>query len=225
MVSKMSRFSFEEAENYGAQKSNYFNLKDDGDTGKIRILINTLDDLKGVAIHEIQVGDKKIDVECLRSYNEPLEKCPFCEAGIKQNAKLFIPIYDLASKESKIWTRGKKFFGKISSLCSRYKPLVSMPFEVERIGKKGDTSTDYQFYPLEKDNAQITDFEEINAEGICFQVKTAEEMQYYLENGMFPEEIQARNMQNQQRSIQRQVNREMPVRRRPVNYGSEEDSF
>lgn len=142
---------------------------------------------------------------------------------------MFIPVYDEGSKESKIWSRGKTFFQQLSSLCSRYNPLVSTPIEVERCGKKGDQSTTYAMYPRQSDNKLIQDFPEITAEGICFQQKTAEEMNYYLENGMFPEEVQTRNNQAQQRPIQRQTQREMPVqqpiRRRPVNYGSEEDSF
>lgn len=226
----MSRFSFSEAENYGAQKSNYFSLKDDGDTAKIRFLINNINDLQGVAVHEVQVGDKKIDVECLRAYNEPIENCPLCAANYKQNAKLFIPIYDEGSKESKIWTRGRTFFNKLSSLCARYNPLVSTSFEIERIGKKGDTNTTYETYPGNTDNARIEDFPEINAEGICFQTKTYEELEHYLKTGVFPEENtqvargtrQAGNTQVVERRAQRETPA-TPVRRRPTY--NEEDNF
>lgn len=224
----MSRFSFEEAENYGAVKNNYFNLKDDGDTAKIRFLINNINDIQGVAVHEVQVGDKKIDVECLRTYNEPISKCPLCEAQYKQSAKLFIPVYDEGSKESKIWTRGKTFFNKLSSLCARYNPLVATPFEVERVGKKGDTNTTYETYPMQSDNARVEDFPEINAEGTCFQIKTVEEMQNYLQTGMFEVEQVARGIRQSGNSyaVERRAERETPaapVRRRPTY--SEEDNF
>lgn len=218
----MARFSFDEAEKYGAVKNNYFSLKDDGDTARIRILINDINDLEGVAVHEVQVGDKKMDVECLRSYNQPIDNCPLCAANYKQNAKLFIPIYDEGSKESKIWTRGRTFFKKISSLCSHYNPLVATVFEVERVGKKGDTSTDYQFYNQQTDNSKIVDFPEINAEGTCFQTKTYEELQKYLQTGMFDDE-QSSRINRQEQPVRRQAEREMPVRRRPTY--SEEDSF
>ena len=156
----MARFSYQEADNYGAPKSNYFSLKDDGDTARIRFLLNNLNDLMGVSTHEVTVGDRKMDVECLRAYNEPVEKCPLCAAEYKVNAKLYIPVYDEGSKESKIWTRGKSFFNKMSSLCARYNPLVSMPFDVERVGKKGDVNTTYETYPLQADNSRIEDFPE-----------------------------------------------------------------
>lgn len=224
----MSRFLYSEAENYGAPKSNYFSLKDDGDTAKIRFLINDINDLEGVAVHEVQVGDRTMDVECLRAYNEPVDKCPLCAANYKQNAKLFIPVYDEGSKESKIWTRGRTFFNKMSSLCSRYNPLVATPFEVERVGKKGDTNTTYETYPMQSDNAKVTDFPEIKAEGVCFQTKTYEELEKYLQTGMFETEQLARGTRQagNTQAVERRAQRETPatpVRRRPTY--NEEDSF
>ena len=224
----MSRFNFENADNYGAQKSNYFSLKDNGDTAKIRFLYNDINDVEGVAVHEVQVGDKRIDVECLRAYNEPVDNCPLCSAGYKVNAKLFIPVYDEGSNESKIWTRGKTFFQKLSSLCSHFNPLVSTPFEIERVGKKGDTSTTYETYAGTTDNKQVTDFPEINAEGPCFQVKTPEEMEHYLKTGMFETEQVARGTRQagNTQAVERRAQRETPatpVRRRPTY--NEEDNF
>lgn len=221
----MSRFSFEEAENYGAQKNNYFSLKDDGDVAKIRFLYNDMNDIEGVAVHEIEVNGKRMDVECLRSYNEPVEKCPLCADGRKVNAKLFVPVYDEDSKESKIWTRGRTFFQKLSSLCSHFNPLVSTVFEVERVGKKGDTSTTYETYNIKSDDAKIEDFPEIKAEGVTFQVKTADELNYFLDTGMFPQEENNTRTNvargTRQAGNSRRATRETPVRRRP-NYNDEE---
>ena len=218
----MSRFNMDEATNYGAVKSNYFSLKDDGDTATIRFLYNDINDVEGVAVHEVQVGDKTVDVECLRAYNEPVDKCPLCSAGYKQNAKLFVPVYDEGSKESKIWTRGRTFFNKLSSLCTRYNPLVATPFEVERVGKKKDINTTYETYPKNSDNARVIDFPEIKAEGTCFQVKTYEELENYLRTGMFEENKPV--ARNQSRQVQRETPVNQPIRRRPT-YNNEEDSF
>ena len=114
----MARFNYQDSNKYGAQKNNYFSLKDDGDTATIRFLYNNINDIEGVAVHEVQVGDRTVDVECLRNYDDPVDRCPLCAAGYRQNAKLFIKIYDEISKESKIWTRGRTFFNKLSSLCN-----------------------------------------------------------------------------------------------------------
>lgn len=223
------RFGINESDNYGTIKSNYFSLKDDKDTAVIRFLYNDINDVEGVACHSVEVDGKRMDVECLRAYNEPLSKCPLCEAGYKVDAKLFIPVYDENAKESKIWTRGKTFFSKLSSLCSRYNPLVSTPFEVERNGKKGDTNTTYEVYPLTADNARIEDFPEIKADDVAFQCKTFDELTTYLQTGNFGdnkvlERNNARNNMPQRQSAPTQ--REMPatpVRRRP-QYNNE-DTF
>lgn len=225
----MARFNYEEAEFYGALKSNYFGLKDDGDTAKIRILLNDISELEGIATHEVQVGNKSIDIECLRAYNEPISNCPLCSAGYKQNAKLFIPVYDESSKESKIWTRGRTFFKKITNLCAHYNPLVSTLFEVERVGRKGDTSTTYEFYQQKTDDSKVSDFPEINAEGTCFQTKTYEELENYLQTGMFETEQVARGTRQagNTQAVERRAQRETPVtpvRRRPT-YNNEEDNF
>ena len=222
----MARFSYEESENYGSAKSNFFSLKDDKDTKVVRFLYNDMSDIQGVSCHEVKVGDKTVDVECLRTYNEPVHNCPLCEAEYRTKAMLFVPVYDEEDKESKIWTRGKKFFDKLSSLCSRYKPLVSTPFEVERNGKKGDTSTTYEMFPMKSDNSRIEDFPEIKAEGTAFLVKTYDELKEYLRTGQFP--IRTTNNNSERRSYERDSRYERetpatPTRRRPQY--NEEDNF
>jgi len=228
----MARFSFEESENYGGGSNKFFTLKDDKDTAVIRFLYNNMNDIQGVSVHTVKVDNNNVDVECLRAYNEPVEKCPLCAAGQHPFGKLYIPVYDEASKESKIWTRGRTFFNKLSSLCSRYNPLVGTPIEVERNGKKGDQSTTYEMYPMQSDNAIITDFPEINAEGLAFHVKTEDELNYYLDHGTFPKEQnnqvargtrQAGNSQAVERRAQRETPAQ-PVRRRPT-YNNDEESF
>ena len=214
----MARFSFDEADNYGGGTSSFFSLKDDGDVAVIRFLYNDINDVEGVSVHQVTVDGRTIDVECLRAYNEPISKCPLCEANYKVIGRLYIPVYDEDAKESKIWTRGKSYFGELSSLCSRYNPLVATPIELERIGKKGDTNTKYQPFPRQSDNAKIEDFPEIKAEGLTFQVKTADEMRDYLRTGKFDNNIPDRTSN---RNESRRTEREMPVRRRP-RYDNEE---
>lgn len=217
------RFSVQDADNYGVQKSNYFSLKDDKDTAKIRFLYNTIDDVQGVAVHEVQIGDRTVDVECLRAYNDPIDKCPLCAAGYRINAKVYIPIYDMSSNESKIWSRGKTFLSKLQSLCARYNPLVATPFEVERVGKKGDKSTTYETYPMQTDNSRIEDFPPIEAQGTCYLTKTTDELNYYLQTGNFPDSKQAPSQQVR-REVPVNNQAQAPVRRRP-SYNNEEESF
>ena len=216
----MGRFTYEERDNYGGSGSaNYFSLVNDKDTARVRIMYNGMADAGGYAVHQVDIGDKKRYVNCLRSYRDSVEKCPFCAAQIAQKAKLFIPIYNINSKSVQFWERGKKFYQKLSSLCSRYPRLVSEVFEIERNGVRGDMSTTYEIYPIDGDNTTLEDLPDIpDVLGTIVLDKSADEMNYYLDNGEFPsvasgddDEVPFRETPNRQSQIYE--------RRTPANTG------
>lgn len=188
----MGRFGANEVDNYGGSGgSSFFTLKDDGDVARVRFMYNSMEDVVGYAVHEVEIDGKKRYVNCLRSYNEPKSKCPFCEAGEFQRAKLYIPMYDIDEDEVKVWERGKNFFAKMSALCARYSnantPLVAHTFDVERHGKKGDTSTTYEIYETGSDGTTLEDLPEIpDILGTIILDKSADDMIYYLDNSCFP---------------------------------------
>jgi hypothetical protein len=188
----MGRFGASEVDNYGGSgNSSFFSLKDDGDVARVRFMYNSMEDVVGYAVHEVEIDGKKRYVNCLRSYNEPKSKCPFCNANSFQRAKLYIPMYDIDEEEVKIWERGKNFFAKMSALCARYSnastPLVAHTFDVERHGKKGDTSTTYEIYETGSDDTRLEDLPEIpDILGTIILDKSAEDMEYYLDYEEFP---------------------------------------
>jgi len=186
----MARFNAESVDNYGGQGGHgFFSLKNDKDVAKVRFLYDSIDDVEGFAVHQIEIDGKKHYVDCKRAYNEPVDKCPFCRDGKFQQAKLFVPLYDEATGQVKIWERGKKFFNQISQLCSRYaqnEPLCSHIFEIERSGKPNDTQTTYGIYEVGKDDKTLADLPEVPAilGGLVWD-KTPEEMEYFLRHGDF----------------------------------------
>lgn len=186
----MGRFNAQDADNYGGSgnSTGFFKLSNDGDVARVRFMYNSADDVEGVACHEVEVNGKKRYVNCLREYNQPLSDCPFCANNKFQVAKLFVPVYDIDEDKVKIWERGKKFFGKLSSICARYPNTVSHTFEVERHGKQGDTSTTYEIYETGNDGTKLEDLPELPQiiGGIVLD-KSADEMKYYLDYGEFPE--------------------------------------
>ena len=199
----MARFSFSESENYGtSQTNNYFRLRNDRDTAKVRYLINGVEDIEGYSTHIVQVGDKERRVNCLRAYNDPVDVCPFCAAKMKTTTKIFVPLYNIDEQTSQIWERPKSYYQTISALVSRYgAPLVRTTFEIERMGEPGDTRTTYREYNLEKDDARLEDFEPpVAVLGSLILDKSADEMNYYLDHKRFPEEGQSARGGNQQRS-------------------------
>lgn len=214
----MARFNHENADNYGGSgNSSFFSLKNDKDTAVVRFMYNGIEDIEGYAVHEVEVDGKKRYVNCLREYNEPVDNCPLCAARSKVVAKLFIQVYDEDAQEVKVWDRGKTFFSKMSSLCSRYNPLVSTPFEIERNGKKGDTNTTYETYALQTDNTTLEDLPEVpELLGTLILDKSYEELEYFLENGCFESTEEAPQQEAPRRATRTAPQEEAPRRRTPA---------
>ena len=221
----MARFNVNEVENYGGQGGGgFFSLKNDKDVATVRFMYNTIDDVEGYSVHEIEVDGKKRYVNCLREYNQPLDDCPLCAAKFKVRVRLFVILYDVESEEVKIWDRGKTFFSKLSSLCARYNPLVSTPFEIERNGKKGDTKTTYETYALDTDDVTLEDLPEVpELLGTLILDKSYEELEFFLNNGYFEEDVEKqapseRNPKNDRRNSisKREPANEVPARRRRI---------
>lgn len=184
----MARFNFEESEHYQQSGGNtsFFKLQSDGQSALCRFMFNTLNDLEGYALHEIQLDGKRRLVNCIRSYNEPVDNCPFCKANMNIVPKLFIPIYNVDTKEVQIWERGSAFFKKFIEPCEHNNPLVSGVFKVTRRGKPNDTKTDYDIYPIDKDNTTLEDLPPVpELLGGLILDKTFDEMEEFLRTGSF----------------------------------------
>lgn len=200
----MARFSAEQAEQYGSNMGGgFFSLKDHKDTARVRFLYNDIGDVQGDAVHEVEIEGKKRYVNCLREYNQPVEACPFCEAKMKQLAKVFVQLYNEDTQEVQVWDRGKTFFSLLSGLCARYNPLVSTVFEIERNGKKGDTNTTYMPYAQETDDTTLEDLpEQQELLGNLILDKTFDDMQFFLDTGYFEKEETAQHQQQERRPTQ-----------------------
>ena len=217
----MARFNANEVDRYGGQGgAGYFKLVNDKDVARVRFMYNGIDDLEGYAVHEVMVDGKKRYVNCLRAYNEPIDQCPFCKAKKFQVAKLFVPLYNIDEDKVQIWERGKKFFAKMSSICSRYangNDLVAQVFEVERNGKAHETTTTYEIYPVDRpDGTTLDDLpERPQIVGGVVLDKTAEEMEYYLDNECFPSDgqpVRRRGRVDDEPDRGRRVGRRTPAR-------------
>jgi len=227
----MAEFNINEIDNYGGQGGGgFFSLKNDKEVATVRFMYNTMDDIKGYAVHEAEVAGKKRYINCLRGYNQPVDDCPMCAARYRVIAKLFIILFDVETEEVKIWDRGKTFYSKISSLAARYNPLVATPFEIERNGKRGDMKTTYETYPLDSDDTSLEDLPEIpELLGTLILDKSYEELEFFLNNGYFEEAIDGqappqRNPGNDRRSTDNaRTSNEMPTRRRPVASNNQEE--
>ena len=224
----MARFTADTVDRYGGQgATGYFSLKGDGDSAVVRFLYKDVDDVEGFAVHEVEIDGKKRYVNCLREYDQSIDDCPFCKAKMFQVAKLFVPVYNEKERKVQIWERGKKFFQKISGLCSRYNkaPIYQQTFEIVRNGKPGDTQTTYEIYRTDEpvDDASLSEYDMPEILGTTVLDKSADDMEFYLDNGYFPPEgdIPVRRSssrreeeeeEREERPARRNVSRRTPAR-------------
>lgn len=219
----MARFGISDADKYGnnGNTAGYFKLSNDKDTAHVRFLFDGIEDVEGLAIHQVEIGGKKRYVNCLREYGQPISDCPMCAANIYSTAKYFIPMVNVDSGDIVVWERGKKFGQKLSSMCARYPHLVSHVFEIERNGKTGDKETTYEVYEVGHDeDVSLEDFELPEVLGTMVLDKTAEDMNYYLQNGDFPAiGTPNGNSTGNNGGFQRREEHSQYTRRTPANRG------
>ena len=202
----MANFSFLNAQDYANDVSGLFTLKEDGDTARVRILIDTPDDLRGVWTHWLQVNGRGRHVHCLadgecKDEKVDRQQCPICRFGKtskegKRNVKFFIPMLNLDTNEYVIWERGYNLAKNQSflNLLSEYpKELYKQVVEIQRIGNANDYNTEYTFKALPESEVSYTrvdgdlsEFEIPNPvdSGLTLN-KTYEELEYYFSNGHF----------------------------------------
>ena len=192
----MPEISLNDLENYNTPGDfEYLTLKDDGDIAKVRFYIESMDDLRFNVVHQVvDKNGKRRYVNCLRTYDQPLEDCPLCADSLKNKdhkfiVKLFLPVLDLDDNKVKIFERGKSFKNEIEGYIRRNAPLVNYPCEIERNGAKGSTDTTYKVYPLaqEKDETMIKDLpERPQLLGSYILEMDVEQMKHFLETGILP---------------------------------------
>lgn len=173
-------------DNYSSSTGSYFSLKNDKDTALVHFMYNSLADVPGFSVHQVEINGSKRYVNCLREYADPISACPLCEAHHKLVTKFFIPLHLIDKDEVVIWERGKNFYSKIQELCNQCNPLVSYPIEIERNGEAGSTDTTYEFYAQEPDDTLLEDLPEIpNIFGTFILDKSYDELLTFVQTGSF----------------------------------------
>ena len=220
----MGAISLNDIDNYGSSgQGSFFQLKDDGDCAKVRFLYNGIEDLTPYVVHEVQIGDKKRYVNCLRNYNDPIDKCPLCAANYKAFPKLFLKLYNEDAGECQIWERGKTFASRISNLAAHFNPLVNQIVEITRFGAKGDMQTRYELLPIENSPVNLEDYDCVDPLGFNILDKTVEELNEYLDLGSFPDS--ASDVANARQTNNNNEFRGNTQRRTPANTGTSRRAF
>lgn len=206
----MGRIGFGDVDKVAQQNQTgggFFSLANDGDVAIVRFLIETVEDVEVVTVHDVTVGGKYRKVLCPRDIEDGPDACPLCAAGIdKQKVKLYIHMlqYDYTVNATgervptgtyshKVWEKGPAYKDELMGYINRYKPLHNKVFEIERHGKKGDMKTAYQHFVTDYTTAECPydpakDFEEVKSVvGTIVLDKTVDEINTFIATGEFPE--------------------------------------
>lgn len=139
------------------QRCDWFGIKNDKQTKRIRILYNTIEDVYFDVVHEVSVNNRNKTVACLNSRGENVNDCPMCKAGYQQKVLMYIPVLDLDDNKIKIWTRSKGYLATIQGLMMRNNPLSGTVFEVMRNGAPRDPKTTYMFQPISQNDGSTVE--------------------------------------------------------------------
>ena len=191
--------SYEESKQYETSSGfEIFSLMDDGDSDKVQFLADSLDDVLIYTTHEVPMKsqngrDYQRKVRCLKQHSsDPQGTCPMCDSGAKVKLARFMPMYSHSQQKVVLWERSGQFLEKnIGSLLNRLKSQGKSPkdvvVEIVRCGRKGDTKTTYQFYPLDAEQpASLEGLEIPDPEGSLIATWSIGEMHNYVANGIVP---------------------------------------
>jgi len=184
----MSRIREEDTQYYQNElNGEWFNLKNDGEIARVQFMYDSIDELEVFVTHKVKIGDKERYVDCLRTYDQPIDDCPMCSAGIPCKPVRFVEMFQHDDEKVKIRERGKQFIAKLQGLFNRYTPLSSYVFEIERHGKAGDKETKYEIFPMDKVDAfDLKEVERAELLGGLILDKSFDEMEVFLQTGNFP---------------------------------------
>lgn len=127
----------------------YFTLKD-GEEAIVRIMHDSLEDLKVYACHWANIEGRYGWVNCPRNPRDPISMCPYCsQEDNRISYRVFIKVVEYKRDESgvfkpqaKIWDRPASFSNKIQNLLNEYGPLSDIIFKVKRSGTGNSTIYD-----------------------------------------------------------------------------------
>lgn len=201
----MAQFNFTNAQEYANESSGLFSLRNDGDTARVRILVDKAENINGTWTHWLKVGGKGRHVACLaQNPNDGKEvhkqQCPICRFGTtsregKKNVRFFIPMLNLDTDEYVLWERGinlTKNQSFIKLLQEHPKELYKQVVEITRIGEQNDNNTDYHFEVITSSvsysrvDGSLSEFEVPDPiESGLLLDKTYDELEFYYTNGHF----------------------------------------
>lgn len=216
----MGRINYDDVDKYGNNSDTEFlKLTNDGDMITAQLMVKDMEDVDIFACHQAVVGkwddgnDRTRFVNCLRNYDDPLDVCPMCAAGLKTQVVMMLAMVDQQDGKIKIWNRGKTFIPKIKNFVNRWGDMTMKPVDIIRNGKKGDKKTTYDIQISPSEPMDISQYEKPEFLGGYIMDKSADEMQEYLDTGYFPNTDNTGTNQEDNTQVRRRNTEPLPSRR------------
>lgn len=213
----MAKVTLEAVEQFSSTQQNqnqvgFFGLKDDGEEAVVRFLVDSMNDIDILTLHDVNVGGKYMKVSCNReSLNDNPNSCAFCASGMKMVQKAYIKMLAYSKSQTGeiimkpcVWERGTNYAVKLREYLNNYGPLSDLICKVVRHGAKGDLKTTYEIIPnlspaVYPSSVYIKDtsaFENYHVMGTLVKEKSNEEINIYLQTGQFPQAQPQNNTNN-----------------------------
>lgn len=194
--SYVAREAQKASQNTQKAKINYFALKNDKDEAIVRIMHDSTDDFDMLIVHPTTIDGRKRNIKCLRSPEEPIDKCPFCAANQQLRSKIYIHMLQYTRNADGsvtttpvLWDRSANYAVDIANKIETYGPLSDCLFKIRRNGVAGSVNTTYSidYIPVTPNNAELYKkdtslFNDIKALGTAVMQKDAKQMEDLLQS-------------------------------------------
>lgn len=142
----MAKYTAAEQSVYESSGVQGFRLEKDNDKARVIFLYEGPESIDGWACHRFQIGQKgyTVSVDCPRSKNDPIEKCPACADNMQLYTRLFVRMFNLNTNKVEIWDRASGFRTELLGMMQYFNPLYGKVYEITRHGSGLQTKYQYQ---------------------------------------------------------------------------------
>ena len=202
----------------------FFTLRNDKDTALVRFMYDSVDDFEILSYHQGMVNGKERKINCVRGGDEPISSCPLCSQGLNTSTRIFIRLIHYTVENGqvvatpKVWERSIAYAKQLSDFINMYGSLKSCLFQVTRNGAPGSRDTSYSIayapdkvYPPESYPYTGNEFDGYNALGTIVMDASKEDLEYYINYGMFPQREDSKQATSVPPTMNTQVNPTPPT--------------
>lgn len=163
-------------------------------------------------VHTLPSSNNRfVKVNCLREAGESWDKCPFCSERMQRTSRFYAKVLQYTTQDGKIvaqpcaWDAPMSVVAQLNAIYHDYepKPLRDIIFKISKSGEGRNVTYTVTAANPERYNpsvyvADFSGFEGFKFAGSSYLNKTFSEMNYYIDNGSFPETATRENPTPQQ---------------------------